>query len=71
MKINKAAARKLFEQGERVWIVPCNMRKECGLLLNTPGLESQENNFNNIYNSFCYYNCDHERGYYPAFYTDN
>lgn len=71
-RIRKPAARKLFNEGKAFWIVARNMRPECGLLINDDFYENVDcNDFEKLINSFTYYNCDHERGYYPAFYTDD
>ena len=73
--INKLEARKLYGMGKEFWMVACNMRPECGLLVNAPGYESSCHHvsmkFDDLYNCFCYYNCDNERGRYPRFYIDD
>ena len=33
-RVNKAIARKLYNEGKEVWITPCLMRPEYGILLN-------------------------------------
>lgn len=68
-RINKTAARKLFNEGKEFWITPCNMRPECGLLM-LESWQSQFGSFDKLYNNFVYYNCDNERGRYPAFYVE-
>lgn len=67
-QINKTVARKLFNAGKEFWMVPCNMRPEYGILINSLG--RSYTNFDKVYNAFCYYNCDNERGRYPRFYVD-
>lgn len=67
-QINKTVARKLFNSGKEFWMVPCNMRPEYGILINSLG--RSYTNFDKIYNSFIYYNCDNERGRYPRFYIE-
>ena len=71
-RIRKPAARKLFNEGKAFCIVPCNLRPEHGLLINggTYDRASWED-FEKFLNCFTYYNCDNERGRYPAYYTDD
>lgn len=69
-KINKATARKLWEQGKEFWMCACNMRPECGNLIQ-PQYHKDFASFNVLYNNFCYYNCNSETGRYPAFYIDD
>lgn len=71
MKIRKPVARRLFAEGKQFWMTPCNMRKECGILINSVGNYYDGETFDTIYNAFCYYNCNSETGRYPAFYTDD
>ena len=68
-KINKTTARKLYNQGAEFWITACNMRPECGILIN-PETPYEFENFDQLYNSFSYYNCNPETGRYPAFYIN-
>ena len=73
-QINKWQARKLYGMGKEFWMVACNMRPECGLLVNAWCYDADRYhsiNFTNFYNCFCYYNCDNERGRYPRFYIDD
>lgn len=71
-QINKRQARKLYEVGKEFWITPCNMRPQCGIMINAVTYEDTFNccSFDQMYNSFCYYNCDNERGRYPRFYVE-
>lgn len=68
-KINKATARKLFNEGKEIWMTACNMRPECGVLLNAP-IYTDLTDFDKAVNAFQYYNCDYERGYRVAFYLE-
>lgn len=67
-KIDKRAARKLYENGTEFWITACNMRPECGLLI-TSEYKFNYPTFDALDNSFRYYNCSNETGRYPAYYT--
>lgn len=70
-KINKTQARKLWNAGKEFWMVACNMRYDCGLLIDPTRIATDFNNeFDKLYNAFVYYNCDNERGRYPAFYVN-
>jgi hypothetical protein len=71
-RISKAAAKKLFEQGKTFYIQSCNMRPE-NVWQSAYEVEPQRiiedgDTFTDFVNSYRYYNSDHERGYYPAFY---
>ena len=69
-RINKRVARKLFNEGKTLWITACNMRPECGLLMNAGTYENELVDFDMFVNSFTYYNCNNETGRYPAFYIE-
>ena len=69
-RINKRVARKLFNEGKTLWITACNMRPECGLLMNAGTYENEFVDFDKFVNSFAYYNCNNETGRYPAFYIE-
>lgn len=69
-RINKRVARKLFNEGKTLWITACNMRPECGLLMNAGTYENELSDFDTFVNSFTYYNCNNETGRYPAFYIE-
>lgn len=80
-RISKAAARKLFLAGNTIAIVPCkcdpdnkffpaftvNRRDKEEFVIDEIGMK---NYFDNMVNSFEFYNCQHnETGKYAAFYT--
>ena len=74
-QVNKTLARKLFNKGVTVYILPSNMR-----LNNTWGKPLDTNqemydmtvdNFDKIVNSFEYYNCSNETGLYSHFLIEN
>ena len=71
-RINKSTARKLYNEHKNFWIAACNMRPECGILIGSSSFERMtETPFDTMVNSFIYYNCDNERGRYPAFYIED
>lgn len=70
-KINKSTARKLYDEGKEFWITACNMRPEYGILIGSLSFEQMAGvSFDAMVNSFSYYNCDSERGRYPAYYVE-
>lgn len=70
-RINKSVARRLFAEGKSFWITACNMRPECGLLINAGTYNRGDwKDFETFLNSFIYYNCNNECGRYPAYYTE-
>ena len=69
-RINKAAARKMYNNGQSFWITACNMPAERGILIGSLSFEKlTEIPFDTMVNSFEYYNCFSETGRYAAFYT--
>lgn len=71
-RINKTTARKLYNEHKDFWITACNMRPECGILIGSSSFERMtETPFDTMVNSFTYYNCDNERGRYPAYYIED
>lgn len=71
-RINKTAARKLYDEKKEFWITACNMNAERGILIGSTSFEHMtETPFDVMVNSFTYYNCDNERGRYPAYYIED
>ena len=71
-RINKTTARKLYNEHKDFWITACNMRPECGILIDSASFERMtETPFDTMVNSSTYYNCDNERGRYPAYYIED
>ena len=78
-RISKKAARAAYKNGITVSICPCNLRPtQCTHRINRQGREQfvfdeigVMNDFNNLLNSFEYYNCvNSETGKYSAFYIE-
>ena len=70
-KITKVTARKLYNEGKEFWITACNMRPETGILIGSASFERMADiPFDTMVDSFTYYNCDNERGRYPAYYVE-
>lgn len=70
VKINKQRAKKLYEAGKKIMLVPCKLmygspwHPECVIQRGNVGYC----NFTTLVNSFVYYNCSYETGYYPHYY---
>lgn len=70
-RINKAQARKLYEAGKPFWIVACNLKPECGILIGSCSFEFlTETPFDTMVSNYEYYNCSGCTGRYSAFYVD-
>ena len=71
IRINKSAARKLYNAGKEFLIIPCKCRPGGAWLT---GFTVNSNNsavsFDSYINEFTYYNCNNELGKYPAFYKE-
>lgn len=70
VRISKKQAAARYKTDQNIYLLPCKMHPENlwqnPMLFNRKG--SEHNTFDQIVNSFEYYNCDYERGYYAAFY---
>lgn len=79
-RISKASARRLFLHGEKIEMFPCNavpgsvwfpfgyvlsLEAQADFVVDEIGMR---NRFDNLVNSFEYYNCNRETGRYAAFY---
>ena len=71
-RINKSIARKLYDGHKDFWITACNIQPEYGVLIGSSSFERiTDVPFDTMVNSFIYYNCDNERGRYPAYYIES
>ena len=68
-KINKQKAKRLFNEGQDVYIIPCkmNLYSIWGGLMKT---NKKEGKWEWFINNAIYYNCDSERGKYLHYYID-
>lgn len=67
MRISKAAARKEFEKGSEVYLLPCKVRLDNMWI--KPHLMTKEVKFDSFMATYSYYNCqDKDLGLYPAFF---
>lgn len=72
-KVTKPIARKLFDNGEEIHLLPCKIPNSA--LMNdgpiSPAIISKsgdKDQFNTAVNYFEYYNCNYETGYYAHYY---
>lgn len=76
-KVNKAVARKMYNCGLSVFLLPCKCRfiplKEEGFIhpfeINILTCGEVENKFDRSVREFEYYNCNAELGYYASYYV--
>jgi hypothetical protein len=74
-RLFKPQARKAYDNGTVVLMVPCRIipNNTWGMTftLDRKDREAQgkETDFDKLAQEFAWYNCVHETGYYPAFYT--
>ena len=69
-RINKSAARKLYNTGRQFWITAVNMPFKNGLLVDPMREPYTDLTFDDLCNRFEYYNCNNETGRYCAFYEE-
>ena len=68
MRVDKKEARRCYERGLPVVFCPCKLRPVSIWYTAAYIYGEGDTCFDTVVNSFEYYNCDHERGYYTAFY---
>lgn len=74
-RIDKRVARRLFNAGQTIRIVPCkanlnHIMWQGHLFNNKTEFDGEVADFDEVVNSYTYYNCNYETGYYPAFYVE-
>lgn len=81
VRINKQAARKLFNAGASVMVCPCKLRpfgiwhpeafiqKDTEFMEPIAGIKSADP-FERVVNATTYYNCSYEAGKYLSFYAE-
>lgn len=78
-RITKPTARKLFNMGTSIYMLPCKCRmtepesKEFSWVypaeINMFDSKEDERLFDAMVNAYMYYNCNSELGYYPHYYV--
>lgn len=69
-KINKTKARKLFEQGKTIGLIPCKVSIECVYICMIYVRKDIDKNFDDVVNRFEYYNCNNQVGRYASYYIN-
>ena len=71
VKITKGLARKMYENGEDVMIIPCRVRPTSMLAFwsRKPDGELEEGAFDKLCNAIHYYNCSPETGMSLVYYA--
>jgi len=75
IRVQKVRAKKLYENGEIIYLCPCNLRPgepwkpEVSICL-TDGKDAKiaPVDFDSAVDMFVFYNCNHRDGHYPAYY---
>ena len=69
-RINKPEARKLYNLGRPIVVLPCKANPNSPWFSNSTVSKESGRDFNTLVNEFIYYNCNtSELGRYPAFYV--
>lgn len=77
-RVNKPTARKLYNKGCNIWLLPCKVNEGALQDLNQwikphiisiSSSEDNINQFDRAVNSYEYYNCNAELGYYSHYYV--
>ena len=73
IRVNKAAARRLIDEGYTIKLIPCNIRLKNlyfePMYVTKEKLDEGHLTFNQLVNEYEYYNCNtREMGYYSAYY---
>ena len=71
-RITKRKARQLYNNGDDVLFIPCNLNPENNFynlgIWENKELDGQYKDFDTLCNNYEYYNCNNETGSYIAFY---
>lgn len=67
-RVSKRTARRLYNNGESIIILPVKCFSEM-FAFETGENHNKVKEFDKLVNEFEYYNCNHECGYYAAFYV--
>ena len=70
-QVNKTKAKRLFEQGTVIYLHPCNMAINNPWMTPSDHKNDRDYNFDNLVNTWSYYNANSELGYYPNFFIEN
>lgn len=69
-RVSKRTARRYYNNGESIILLPVKCYSE-QFAFETGENHNEVKEFDKLVNEFEYYNCNHECGYYTAFYVVN
>ena len=69
VKITKALARKMYNNGEEIMVIPNKVRPNSMLASWTRKPDNEDGDFEKLCNAIFYYNCNPETGMKLAFYA--
>ena len=72
IRVNRKTARRLYEAGKTIYLLPCKMRIDNHWTEPAPAnIETDgHGNFEKLENAYSYYNCNNEVGRYIAFFAE-
>lgn len=70
-RISKIAAKRMFEAGEDIYLLPCNVAPGSVYILPAMLCKDNSQSFSNSVNAFEIYNCNTEVGKYAAYYIQD
>ena len=65
---NKQTARKLFMNGQTIYLFPCKANIHCVYWEGGYPISREDGYFDRLVRSYEYYNCNNETGYYAHYY---
>lgn len=68
IKINKSKARRLFNEGVAINLLPCKVRLNSMWIKPCLIEKKASGNFDDYVDEFEHYNCNYELGYYTSYY---
>jgi hypothetical protein len=70
IKLNKKQARTVYNEGKKIIICPCKFNIYNPFYFNIfcMTIDTDNGDFDKVVSNFEYYNCNHEMGYYAAYY---
>lgn len=70
-QVNKTVAKRLYNAGHEIHLLPCqvNINTSWGLLYTTNAEECDNVPFDSMVNAFTSYNCNTQLGRYPHYYA--
>lgn len=69
LRIDKKVARKLHDEGKEIFLAPSKLMPGGVWSIGYLVQKAEDRTFDQLVNSFDYYNTSYEQGYYAAFYS--